>query len=104
MNEIDPRELPDRGIYRLTWGNHSTFCRIQRLKDTQYIRYYADDEDRALTDPDWSVESGNVTQGSAWYRYDVDRLPDADPRADRITGTFPRLYLIDDPDHGGIAV
>lgn len=106
MKEIDPRKLPDRGIYRQQWGDHYAFCRIQRVKDgSQYIRYYADtDEDRAISDPDWNIYSGNTHDGTAWYHYDVDRLADSDPTADRGPGRYPRLYLIDDPDHGGIEV
>lgn len=101
MKEIDRRSLPDRGIYQMRWSNHSAFCRIRRINGAQYIRYYADEE-LALTDSDWDVYSGNSQDGTAWYHYDIERLADVDPG--QSPGTRPRLYLIDDPDHGGIEV
>lgn len=118
-DEIDPtrEHLPDRGIYRLEWGHHHTFCRIQRVRKQlvsetgtrheyfkQYIRYYGSDEEAVLTDPDWDVSKGNPHDGSSWYAYDVDRLRDSDPAADRGPGRRPRLFLIDNPDNGGIEV
>jgi hypothetical protein len=110
MKEVDPRNLPDRGIYRLQWGNKTTYCRIQRTGRHQYIRYYADNEDLALNDSNWDILTGDVWNNDAWYLYDAERLPLAtDPGFDRVVGPSyvsrrPQLFLLDDPDKGGIEV